>query len=203
MNSIEGAENQINSDDSQVIVHSDDTTLFKNQDVASLAQSVILKYPSNSKVTKLSSTFEIKQRWLHNEWAVECQFSKYIRPNFPNRDDLDPKNTNPNIQLIESTFHDVRGKWLLWQSPREEGRWKKVVVSDLKLDWVLKNVEVLYPSSEQFPVTELNGLVLWNDKSGSDKKYKLYEGNHRISTWLATQTPPSLPAVIFIGKPKK
>ena len=27
------------------------------------------------------------------------------------------------------------------------------------------------------------------------------EGNHRISAWLASQTPRTLPAVIFVGKP--
>lgn len=154
-------------------------------------------------VTKLDSTLEIKKTWLYNEWAPECQFSKGIRSNFPNRSDLDPKYTHPNIDLIQSTFHSVRGKWLLWQSPREEGRWRKVEVADLKLDWVLKNVEVLYPVKEQFSVSELNGIVLWDDKSNSDKRYKLYEGNHRISAWLASQTPQSLPATIFIGKPKK
>ncbi len=40
----------------------------------------------------------------------------------------------------------------------------KIEVQDLKLEWVLKNVEVLYPSKEQFEVAELKGIVLWNDK---------------------------------------
>src|SRR5262249_33926810 len=131
-------------------------------------------------------------------------FSKYIRPNFPNRSDLDPKNQNPNKELIQSTFHDVRGKWSLWQSPREQARWKKIEVPHLKLDWVIQNVEVLYPTKEQFEISELKGIVLWKDKdSNSSKRYKLYEGNHRISAWLAAKTPSSLPALIFIGKPAK
>lgn len=171
--------------------------------VTSLAQEIFNKYPANATVTTLSSTLEIKQIWLYSEWAPECQFSKYIQPSFPNRSDLDPKNKNPNIKLIESTFHNVRGKWALWQSPREEARWEKVVVTALNIDWVIKNVEVLFPSKDQFPVSELNGLVLWTDKSDINKKYKLYEGNHRISAWLAANTPQSLPATIFIGEPRK
>ncbi|MBA3814923.1 MAG: hypothetical protein H0X29_00050 [Parachlamydiaceae bacterium] len=162
------------------------------------------KYPANSTVKKLNSTLEIKQSWLHSEWAPECQFSKFIQPKFPDRDELHPKNKLPNIELIQSTFHNVRGKWALWQAPREEGRWKKVETADLKLDWVLKNVEVLYPSKDEFPVNELDGIILWKDNFNKDgKRYKLYEGNHRISAWIAAQKPLSLPATIFIGKPKK
>ncbi len=177
----------------------------KEAEVENLALDIFTKYPSTSTVTNLSSTLEIKQTWLYSEWAPECQFSKYIQPTFPNRNDIDPKKINPDVKLIESTFDFVRGKYLLWQAPREEARWKKVEVAALKIDWVVKNVEVLFPSEERFPVSELNGIVLWNEneKSVSIKRYKLYEGNHRISAWLAAQTPQSLPAVIFIGKPKK
>ncbi|CUI18086.1 hypothetical protein PNK_p0032 (plasmid) [Candidatus Protochlamydia naegleriophila] len=166
-------------------------------------KGIFSKYPSDSNITKLDSTFEIKQTWLYSEWATECQFSKFIRPNFPNRCDLDPENPNPNKQLILSTFENVRGKWSLWQSERENARWKRVEVTNLKLDWVIQNVEVLYPSKEQFEVAELKGIVLWMDKTSNanSKRYKLYEGNHRISAWLATQTPKSLPAIIYIGKP--
>ena len=170
--------------------------------VTNIAEDTFAKYPLNSTVSKLNSTFEIKQVWLYNEWAPECQFSNYIRPNFPRRSDLDIKNPSPNTELIQSTFHAVRGQYALWQSAKEEGRWKKVEVPDLKLDWVMKNVEVFFPSKEQFEVTELKGIVLWKDKkSDNAKKYQLCEGNHRISAWLAVQTPKSLPAVIFIGKP--
>ncbi len=74
----------------------------------------------------------------------------------------------------------------------------------LKLDWVIQNVEVLYPSKEKFEVSALKGVVLWKNKeSNSSKRYQLYEGNHRISAWLAAQTPNSLSAVIFMGKPAK
>lgn len=168
-----------------------------------LSKNIFSKYPSNSNISKLNSTFEIKQAWLYSEWGPECQFSKYIQPSFHNRDELDPKNTNPNIKLIESVFDYVRGRYLLWQSPREEGRWKKVVVENLELDWVLKNVEVLFPSKEEFQVSELRGIVLWNDLSSGTKRYKLFEGNHRISAWIIAQKPPTLPATLFIGKPKK
>lgn len=175
-----------------------------NSTTANLANEVFAKYPLNSTLTKLSSTLEIKQNWLYNEWAPECQFSKYIRPNFPNRMDLAPENQKPNTDLIQSTFHDVRGKWALWQSQREEARWKKIEAPNLKLDWIIQNVEVLYPSKEQFEVSELKGIVLWRDKkSNNNKRYQLYEGNHRVSAWLAAQTPSSLPAIIFVGKPAK
>jgi hypothetical protein len=173
------------------------------EDVNTLAKEIFSKYPPNSLVTKLNSTFVIKQTWLYNEWSPECQFCKHIRLNFPSRSELHPDYKNPNVELINSTFDFVRGRWALWQAPREEGRWKKVEVSDLKLDWVRNNVEVLYPVDDKFPVSELNGIVLWNDKSNNQRKYKLYDGNHRISAWLASQTPESLPAIMFIGKPKK
>lgn len=177
---------------------------FISDRMPNLVGDILDKYPPHSTITKLNSTFEIKQHWLYNEWAPECQFSKYIRPNFPSRNDLDPESQSPNVDLIQSTFHDVRGKWALWQNPREKARWKKIEVSNLELDWVIQNVEVLYPSNEQFEVSELKGIVLWKNKeSNSGKRYELYEGNHRISAWLAAQTPNRLPAVIFIGKPAK
>lgn len=203
MNSTTQALSEVDNGNREIIRQEEKSSSICNE-VANLAEATFAKYPLNSTVTKLNSTFEIKQFWLYNEWALECQFSKSIHPNFPNRSDLDPKNQNPNTELILSTFYNVRGKWALWQSPREEARWKKIEVPDLKLDWVMKNVEVLYPSKEQFEVAELKGIVLWDDKkSNNNKRYQLYEGNHRISAWLAAQTPKSLPAVIFIGKPAK
>jgi len=60
------------------------------------------------------------------------------------------------VELIQSTFHHVRGKWALWKSPREKARWKKIEVPYLKLDWVIQNVEVLYRSKERFEVSELS-----------------------------------------------
>ncbi|MBA3604339.1 MAG: hypothetical protein H0W50_12050 [Parachlamydiaceae bacterium] len=51
---------------------------------------------------------------------------------------------------------------------------------------------------------ELNGIVLWEDKNSENiKKYKLLEGNHRVSAWLSTGTPKNLPAILYIGKPAK
>lgn len=172
--------------------------------MSSITQEKSSKFPLDWTVTKLHSTLEIKQTWLYNEWAPQCQFSQHIVKYFPNRNDLDPKNPNPNIEQIQFVFEQVRGQYILWQSPRETGRWKKMEVEHLTLDWVLNNVEVLYPSTEEFEVSELNGIVLWDDKEPSSmKKYKLYEGNHRISAWLASQIPSSLPATIFVGKPQK
>ncbi|MBS0654940.1 MAG: hypothetical protein JSR46_04110 [Verrucomicrobia bacterium] len=162
-----------------------------------------LKYPPNATVTSLNSTLEIKRVWLHSEWAPECQFSRYICPSFPERRALAADNKNINTELIQSVFHNVRGKFALWGSLREEGRWKKVVVLELSLDWVTNNVHILYPAQERFSVSELNGIVLWRDKSSGEKRYQLHEGNHRISAWLAAQSPRCLPATLFIGKPKK
>jgi hypothetical protein len=73
--------------------------------------------------------------------------------------------------------------------------------SVLPLDWAERNVVVLYPTKGKFLVEALDGIVLWKE-GPSDQRYKLYEGNHRFSTWLTNQTPPSLPAVIFIGQSK-
>ncbi|EFB40797.1 hypothetical protein pah_c188o052 [Parachlamydia acanthamoebae str. Hall's coccus] len=175
-----------------------------HSEVTSIAQNIFSKYPSGSMVTKLTSTFEIKQTWLYNEWSPECQFSKYIRPTFPKRADLSPKNENPNIALIESIFQSVRGQFQLWKSEREEARWRKVEINALEIDWMLKNVEILFPSEEQFQVSELRGIVLWkNPPPTALKRYQLYEGNHRISAWKTSQIPKRLPATIFIGKPKK
>ncbi|MBA3283670.1 MAG: hypothetical protein H0U27_01240 [Nitrosopumilus sp.] len=201
MNPITKAKNEVDTEKREIVTHEENCSVNCSR-VSFVKENSFSKLSST--VTKLNSTFEIKQIWLYNEWASECQFSKFIRPNFPFRSDLDPKNQSPNIELIQSTFHNVRGKWDLWQSPREEARWKKIEVQDLKLDWVMKNVEVLYPSKEHFEVAELKGIVLWDDKKpNNNKKYKLYEGNHRISAWLSAQTPESLPAILFIGKPAK
>jgi hypothetical protein len=166
------------------------------------ACDIFWRYPPNSKVLSLNSTLEIKQRWLYSEWDPRCQFSKHVRENFPNRNELDPNKKHPNVELIKTTFDFVRGRWALWQDPRENAHWKKVEVTALKLDWVLKNVEVLFPVADQFPVSKLNGIVLWEARSKSGKRYQLYEGNHRISAWLSARTPLALPAVLFIGKPK-
>jgi hypothetical protein len=161
------------------------------------------KYPPNATVIPLDSTLEIKQAWLHSEWAPECQFSRFICPSFPVRGVLAADNKNVNAELIQSVFHNVRGKFALWGSLREEGRWKKIVVQNLSLDWVTINVKILYPAQERFPVSELNGIVLWRDKSSAEKRYQLHEGNHRVSAWLAAQSPQYVAATLFIGKPKK
>ncbi len=182
---------------------SDDAISSQSENIGNFAQDLITKYPPNSTVTKLDSTFEIKRLWLHSEWAKECQFSRFIAPYFPQREELDTANAHPNIELIESVFYNARGKYILWQTPRETGKWKKIETHNLRLDWVIRNVEILYPSEERFSVSELNGIVLWNEGSKSGKRYQLYEGNHRVSAWLAARIPESLPAIIFIGKSNK
>lgn len=178
--------------------------LFSNKVIKTAVEAcdVFWRYPPNSKVISLDSTLEIKQRWLYSEWDPRCQFSKRVHENFPNRNDLDPNRKNPNVELIKTTFDFVRGRWALWQAPRENAKWKKVEVTALKLNWVVKNVEVLFPVNDRFPVSELNGIVLWEVRSKSGKRYQLYEGNHRISAWLSSRTPLAVPAVLFIGKPK-
>ena len=168
-----------------------------------MAASVTGKYPPDAVVTKLSSTHEIKQSWLYNEWAPECQFHRAIRPYFPFREALNPGTPNPNVELVSAAFDHVRGKYGLWQAPREEGRWKRVEVDSLPIGWVKENVQVLYPSPDRFPVSSLSGIVLWKDKSGGGKRYELREGNHRISAWLAADTPASVKATLYIGKPKR
>lgn len=162
-----------------------------------------IKYPPNSTITKLDSTLEIKQAWLYSEWEPKCQFSHFIRSYFPNRNALDLANPLPDVRMIKQVFDHVRGKYDLWKVPRENGRWKKLEVPSLSLDWVRNNVEVLYPVPDRFAVSELRGIVLWKEPSSSGKRYKLFEGNHRISAWLAAQTPQVLPATIYIGKPQK
>lgn len=164
-------------------------------------QEVAGKYPPNAQVTKLDSPLEIKREWLYQEWDPKCQFSRCIQASFPNRQALDRGNQHPNINLINTVFNQVRGKYALWQKEREEGRWKKVEVAGLSLDWVKENVKVLYPADSKFAVSELQGIVLWRPSKG--EKYHLYEGNHRLSAWLANNSPQSLPATIYIGKPKK
>lgn len=168
-----------------------------------MASSVGPKYPPDSTVTKLTSTYEIKRTWLYNEWDPKCQFHGAIQPSFPDRAALTPALAQANTQLVEAVFQHVRGRFVLWQAPREEGRWKKVEVAALPIDWVEKNVHVPYPSADRFPVSELSGLVLWKSAAPNGKKYQLYEGNHRVSTWLATRTPETLPATLYIGKPKR
>ncbi len=101
------------ANENREIVESEKDSSSTSNKMTDLANDIFAKYPLNSKVTKLNSTLEIKQNWLFNEWTSECQFSKYICLNFPCRGDLDPENQNPNIDLIQSTFYDVRGKWAL------------------------------------------------------------------------------------------
>lgn len=172
------------------------------QEVFVQCNPTFTQYHQHFKVETLSSTLEIKQRWLHSEWEEKCQFSRFVRPYFPKREALLPSFINANVKLIEEVFNNVRGKYLLWQSPKEQGRWSKITVT-LKLDWVQKYIHVGYPSSDRFDVKMLNGIVIWKGVDFSKNgKYELLEGNHRISTWLAAKEPPSLPAIIFIGEPK-
>lgn len=155
-----------------------------------------------ARITELDNPLEIKQRWLRSEWQPECHFSRRIRRYFLEKEELDPCKPYPDIQKIEDIFHLVRGRWSLWQTPRETAEWKKVEV-DLPLTWARENVEILYPSEDKFEVSELDGIVLWDEGPPKEgKKWQLYEGNHRFSTWLAEGAPSSLPAVIFIGNPK-
>lgn len=203
MEAIQKVVSQANTADLKIIPNKNNPDSHPQKvEINKIAKEIFAKYPANSTVKKLDSTFVIKQLWMHSEWAPECQFSKHIRRHFPNRSELDPANKNPNVELIKSTFYNVRGKWALWQAPREEARWKQVKTANLSLDWIKNNVEVLYPTQDRFPVSELKGIVLWEEKSNNNKRYKLFEGNHRISAWLANQTPQTLPAIIFIGKPK-
>lgn len=161
------------------------------------------KYPSGAIVKKLDSPLEVKRWWLYSEWDPKCQFSWGIRPSFSERDDLLPTILHTNIELIQSVFYDIRGKWALWGDLKEKARWKRVVVEKLDPNWFRRNVEILYPSEEDFEVSELNGLVLW--KEPSEGTYRLVEGNHRVSTWLRPrpEQPPALPGILFIGKPAK
>ena len=163
---------------------------------------VSLSLPDAS-VTRLTSTLEIKQRWLRSEWDLRCQFSQYIRPHFCDVTQLDPNAAAPDIEKIQSVFHNVRGQYLLWGPTRENAKWTKVETT-LPLEWVQDNVEILYPHEDQFEVAELDGIVLWyEDVSNQRKKYQLYDGNHRVGAWVASQAPRHLPAVIFIGRPQR
>jgi hypothetical protein len=200
--------NSTNDNSGMVLLYSSNSSVIDKAGspvilASNIPKNIYTKYPSDATIIKLSSPFEVKQTWLHSEWLQPCIHSKSIQKDFPNRMELDPRNPNPNIQLIESTFTRVRGIWSLWQVEREEGRWRKLVVPALNMDWVIANVEVLYPSKDRFQVTEINGIILWNHQSGGNKKYHLYEGNHRVSAWLASKRPQSISAVIFVGKPKK
>jgi len=164
------------------------------------------KYPQDSAVEKLSSTLEIKEWWLFNEWdSRTIRKRDMIRNDFPLRKSLDPRintqNEDTAIERVKSVFHSVRGQYILWGPLREQGKWRKVVVPHLCLQWVKDNVEVLYPAEDRFPLASLDGIVLWKDPT--KEKYQLFEGNHRISTWLSEEKPATLPSIIFIGKTPK
>jgi|GEM_PF-2569833 len=156
------------------------------------------QYPESAIVEELDSCLEIKKWWLYNEWDPTCQFSVYVQKAFPNKSDLHPQEGNADISLIESTFNNVRGKYSLWGSEKEEARWEKVTVEDLKLTWIIENVEVLYEVTGGFEVLQLNGLVFW--KNPAQRKYQLLEGNHRVSAWIQLQEPESLPSIFFVGE---
>jgi hypothetical protein len=164
-------------------------------------------YPSGALITYLSNSFEVKQYWLYSEYQYPCQYAKIIQMAFLegtlsifDRELLLTVNPSDALKdLIESVFHRVRGQYILWQAPREKGRWQKVEVADLTLTWVKVHVKVLYPAKDSFPVTELKGIVLWREPEHT--QFQLYEGNHRVSAWLANKQPESLPATMFIGYP--
>lgn len=156
-----------------------------------------IKYPLHSRVQKLSSTLEIKKWWLYNERDERCQFHQIIKDVFPERADLHPETGKGDVQLIESTFDQVRGRYLLWGPIRENAKWKKVVVDKLDPEWARKNIKILYPINDKFNVNQLCGIVLWCDPD--KKKYQLYEGNHRMSAWLSSPNPMPLPAILYMG----
>lgn len=156
------------------------------------------RYPLHSRVQPLSSTLEIKKWWLYNERDERCQFHKLIKDAFPERADLHPETGTADVQLIESTFEQVRGRYLLWGPVRENAKWEKVVVNRLDPEWARKNIKILFPTDDTFSVNQLCGIVLWCDPES--KKYQLYEGNHRMSAWLSSPNPTPLPAILYIGK---
>jgi hypothetical protein len=172
--------------------------LLRHQDAGLHSKDQSTKYPLHSRVQKLSSTLEIKKWWLYNERDERCQFHKIIKDAFPERSDLNPETGKADGQLIESTFDEVRGRYLLWGPVRENAKWKKVVVNSLDPEWARKNIKILFPSDEKFRVNQLCGIVLWCDPS--IKEYQLYEGNHRMSAWLSSPNPMPLPAILYIGK---
>ncbi len=162
-------------------------------------QPLRTKYPEDSEREKLSSTVEIKKAWLYSEWDSKAERRvAIIRSGFPDRHLLNPQNNTVSVDRVQEIFHEVRGKYILWQEPRENGSWRKVVAKSLSLQWVKEHVEVLYPSQETFPVDSLDGIVLWRDPA--KEKYQLLEGNHRISAWILLGAPEALPSTIYIGK---
>ncbi len=156
------------------------------------------KYPPDSEYEKITSTLAIKKAWLYSEWDSKAlRRVAIIREDFPDRQLL--ASQDASCEKIQRVFHTVRGQYILWQEPREQGSWRKVTANRLPLQWIKDNVEVLYPSEEIFSIASLDGIVLWRDPK--KEKYQLLEGNHRISSWLSTGSPETLPCTLFIGKP--
>lgn len=111
-----------------------------------------------------------------------------IQNDFPNRNDLDPSNQNPQIQRIKEIFSRMRGIFpQIWGNEREDAEWTKVDVDGLDPNWVRDNANILYPHNMPFKsaTSDLNWLVLW--KKFGTEKYDLIEGNHRISAWLNSE----------------
>jgi hypothetical protein len=174
-------------------------TLFQEPNLLRSDSPPPVDLPQTARITKLLDTLEIKRRWLRSESNPQCQCSRHIRPHFADGE-LDSDNESQGVEKIKRVFDQVRGKYTLWQEPRERAKWTRIEV-ELPLDWARRHVQVLFPSSEQFSVSRLDGIVLWDEGELPERKrYQLYEGNHRFSTWLATGTPPSLPTVMFIGR---
>jgi len=161
-----------------------------------------LSFPTNSTQVVLQSNFEIKQWWMYKEWdGSNPKWKAMIQSDFPNRNDLDPSNQNPQIQRIQELFSRMRGSFSdIWGHEREKAEWTKVDVGGLDPNWVRDNVTILYPCDVSFEsaTSDLNGLVRW--KKPGTQKYDLIEGNHRISAWLNSANPQPLPSILFIGK---
>lgn len=149
--------------------------------------------PTNSKVENTTS-LDVKREWLYNEWDERCQFSKHITLRIPNRHTIQQQ---IHSKLIEEVFHHVRGKYSLWGPTRELASWKKVT-TNLSLQWVRDNVNILYPHHNTFNVEKLEGIVLFKTKKSD--KWHLLEGNHRISAWVNNNHPQSIPAILFFGE---
>ena len=157
-------------------------------------------FPDSAQCDVLPSNLEIKQWWLHSEWdCSNAAWKRRIQSAFPSRELLHPSHPSPNIEQINRIFKSVRGDFALWGPARESAIWTRVEMAKLEADWVREHVRILYPQTDEFPVPELIGIVLW--KKPDTDKLELLEGNHRVSAWLNADNPEPLRCIMFVGEP--
>lgn len=144
---------------------------------------------------------EVQIEWLKNEYSSPNPIGGAIRRRCDCQGLTKETLSNPeNLEKIQNVFNEVRGKYDLWLSHKENAAWEKVQ-RFVTPQWVRKNLVPLFPSEDRFPVHSCAGVVVFEIRPGDARKYVL-EGNHRISAIAAEKTSREMPLTMYVGTPQ-